>query len=89
MKGRPRLADHVRLRPDRGTGRIWLLSPERGLLLSPTAAAVVELCTGEHEAAAIVDRLAATWGGEPGEIERDVLALLADLEDRGLLREGR
>jgi pyrroloquinoline quinone biosynthesis protein D len=88
-RARPRLADHVRARADRATGRTWLLSPERGLLLSTSAASVVALCTGEREVADIAARLGAEHGVAPAVIERDVLDLLRALDDRGLLREGR
>ena len=88
-RARPRLAAHVRVRADRSTGRTWLLSPERGLLLNATAAAVVALCTGELEMEAIVERLAVTFGCGGDEIARDVRDLLCALYDRGLLRDGR
>ena len=53
---RPTLAAKARLRWDRQTSRYLLLYPERGLVLNPTAADVVQLCTGEHTVGAIVDR---------------------------------
>jgi coenzyme PQQ biosynthesis protein PqqD len=82
---RPRLRSKARLRLDRKTGRHLLLAPEKGLLLNPTATAILELCTGEHSVAAIVDRLAARHGAESARVEREVTAFLGTLVDRGLV----
>jgi coenzyme PQQ biosynthesis protein PqqD len=66
-----------------------LLYPEKGLVLNPTAADVVQLCTGEHTVGAIVERLAAKYAAEPrAAIERQVLEFLLAMADRGLVREG-
>ena len=84
---RPRLAAKARLRWDRQTSRYLLLYPERGLLLNPTAADVVQLCTGEHTVGAIVDRLAVKYAPQPREsVEREVLAFLGQMAERGLIR---
>ena len=55
---RPRLAAKARLRFDRKSSRYMLLYPERGLVLNPTAADVLERCTGERTVTSIVDELA-------------------------------
>jgi len=72
----PRLARKARLRTDRRTGETLLLYPEHGLVLSPSAAAILRLCDG-RSAAAIADELAAPLD--------DVLEFLATLGDRGLV----
>ena len=83
---RPRLAQKARLRFDRHSGRHLLVYPEKGLALNATAAAVVELCTGEHSVAEIVDALALRFADEPrARIEQDVRACLEQLARRGLL----
>ncbi len=82
----PRLARGVRTRPDPRDGVAVLLSPERGLRLSPTAAAVVALCDGARDVPAIAGALAARYAGaDRARIERDVRALLANLAARGLV----
>jgi pyrroloquinoline quinone biosynthesis protein D len=86
---RPRLAEKARLRYDRKEGRYLLLYPERGLLLNATAADVVQLCTGEHTVAAIVERLSEKYVQDRPTIEREVSVLLAALRERGLLREAK
>ena len=84
---RPRLAPKVRLRWDRKDERYMLLYPERGLVLNATAADVVQLCTGEHTVAAIVERLAEKYAPQPADaIEREVLTFLHAMVDRGLIR---
>lgn len=83
---RPRLAAKARLSFDRHENRHVILYPEKGLLLSATSAAIVELCDGERRVADIVDALDATHPeGARADIERDVVSFLTDLRQRGLL----
>ncbi len=82
---KPRFARGVRLRPDPRDGTPVLLSPERGLRLSATAAAVLGLCDGARDLDAIVSMLTIRYGADRGRIDRDVRALLADLAGRGLI----
>ena len=85
---RPIVAAKARLRWDRRTSRHLLLYPERGLILNPTAADVIQLCTGEHTVGTIVDRLAAKYAPQPRDtVEREVLAFLVRLAERGLIRD--
>jgi len=84
----PRLAAKARLRFD-GHGRQYvLLYPERGLALNATAAAILELCTGERSVAAIVERLHARHPrARPAAMLADVCAFLDDLRIRGVLAD--
>ncbi len=84
---RPRLAPKARLRFDRKTERYMLLYPEKGMVLNPTAADVLQLCTGEHTVASMVERLAATYGQDAGQVECEVLQFLGTMADRGLIQE--
>lgn len=87
VQSRPRLASKARLRFDRKSGRYMLLYPERGLVLNPTGADIVQLCTGEHTVGAIVERLAQKYAPQPREvIEREVMEFLTTLSDRGLVQ---
>lgn len=84
---RPRLAAKARLRYDRRGERYMLLWPERGMVLNPTAAEIVKLCTGEHTVTGIVERLAEKYTTAPREaLERQVLDFLAAMADRGLMQ---
>jgi PqqA peptide cyclase len=82
---KPRLSGKARVRPDPRDGQPVLLSPERGLRLNPTAAAIVALCDGTRELDAIVDELHARHGADRARVASDVLALLTDLHARALL----
>ena len=84
---RPKLAAKARLRYDRKAERHMLLYPERGLVLNATGTDVVQLCTGEHTVAAIVDQLAAKYGQDAPTVEREVMAFLTALTERGLVQE--
>jgi len=85
---RPIVAAKARLRWDARTSRHLLLYPERGLILNPTAADVIQLCTGEHTVGAIVDQLAEKYAPQPREtVEREVLSFLVNMADRGLIRD--
>lgn len=83
---RPKLAAKTKLRLDPKTGKHVLLYPEKGLLLNPTGAAILTLCTGEHTLAAIVETLAAQFQSEPARLEPEVLSFVQGLLDRGLLQ---
>jgi coenzyme PQQ biosynthesis protein PqqD len=89
-QARVRLAARVRLRFDRHSGKVVLLYPERGLELNETAARIAELCGEERRVADLVELVAARGAVAPrAVIERDVLAFLSALDDRGLLEVRR
>jgi pyrroloquinoline quinone biosynthesis protein E len=83
---RPKLARKARVRPDPRDGVPVLLSPERGLRLNESAAAVVALCDGTRTRDEIVASLAAAHPAAVRDrIATDVDALLGDLNARALL----
>jgi coenzyme PQQ biosynthesis protein PqqD len=73
---RPQLARKARLRTDRISGETLLLYPEHGLVLNPSAAAILRLCDG-RSVRDIAAELAAPLD--------DVLEFLTTLSDRGLV----
>jgi coenzyme PQQ biosynthesis protein PqqD len=83
---RPRLAAKARLRYDRKSSRYMLLYPERGLVLNPTAADVLQRCDGERTVGSIVEELARKYGHETPVVEREVMTFLETMADRGLLQ---
>jgi len=86
-ESRPRLAPKVRLRFDRKDERYMLLYPEKGLVLSPTAADIVRLCTGENTASTIIERLAEKYTTETRDaLERQVMEFLHAMAERGLMQ---
>jgi pyrroloquinoline quinone biosynthesis protein E len=83
---KPRLASKARLKADPRDGLTVLLSPERGLRLSETSAAIVELCDGSRDVGEIVSELCGRYpDADRGRIDRDVRELLAELTARGLI----
>jgi coenzyme PQQ biosynthesis protein PqqD len=81
----PKLAKKARLRFDRHEEQHVLLYPERGLVLSKTAAAIAERCDGTRSVDAIIGELSALYAAPRPDVERDVLSFLEDLAGRGLL----
>ena len=88
MSGPPRLAPKARLRWDRREGRYMVIFPERGLVLNPSAAAVLELCDGARSNDAIVAELAVARGSDVETVRRDVTAFLGEMRRRGLVVDG-
>ena len=84
-ESRPHLPRGVRLKRDEARGRWTLLAPERIFEVDDTAAAVLELCDGERDLAGIVAELAARYAAPPAVIEKDVVAMLADLKAKRVL----
>ena len=82
---KPRLPRGVKLRRDDVRQRWTLLAPERIFEVDATAAAVLELCDGERDLAAIVGELAARYNAPKDVIEKDVVAMLSDLEAKRVL----
>jgi pyrroloquinoline quinone biosynthesis protein D len=84
-QARPRLPRGVRLKHDEVRGRWTLLAPERIFEIDSTAATVLGLCDGERDLAAIVAELALRYNAPAGAIEKDVVAMLADLKAKKVL----
>jgi len=82
----PRLAPHMRLKQDMARGLWTIQAPERAFILDEIAHAIVARCDGKASLAAIVDGLCADFPGAPREtVERDVLSLLQDFADKGVI----
>jgi len=81
----PRLPRHVRLRFDETRGQWILLAPERVLMPDEIAIEVLQRCDGVASVAAIADALAAKYAAPRDEVGRDVVEMLQDLADKGLL----
>lgn len=81
----PRLARGIRLREDAARGRTVVLAPERLFIPDETALAVLALLDGISSAGAVIDSLAAQYDAPRAEIAADVLAMLEDLAERGVV----
>jgi pyrroloquinoline quinone biosynthesis protein D len=85
---RLKVARGARLRWDKIDEKHVLLSPERGLALSPTATEIVQLCDGTLTAAGIAEKCVERYGAVArAKIEADVRAMLRELMSRGLVVE--
>lgn len=83
---KPKLAPKAKLRLDPKTGKYILLYPEKGLLLNPTGAAILQLCDGERTLSAIIATLAVQFQSDTAVLEREVRGFVQGLLDRGLLQ---
>jgi len=82
----PRFAPGTRFRFDEVRSAWVVLAPERLFLPDENAVEVLKLVDGTRAAAAIVDDLATRFAAPREEIEGDVLDMLRELADRGVLR---
>lgn len=83
---KPKLASKTKLRLDRKTGKYILLYPEKGLLLNPTGAAILKLCTGERTLTEIITALVLEFQSDTDKVQAEVLFFVQGLLDRGLIQ---
>lgn len=81
----PCLARGARLREDAARGRTVVLAPERLFVPDETALAVLTLLDGSRSAGAVIDLLAARYDAPRAEIATDVLAMLEELAEKGVI----
>ena len=82
---RLRFPAHVKFRHDETRGRYVVLAPERLLLPDDNAVEILKLIDGERSVAAVIDDLARRFDAPRDVISGDVLAMLQDLADKGVL----
>jgi pyrroloquinoline quinone biosynthesis protein D len=80
------LSPHMKLRHDPARDNWVLLGPERILTPNEQAAGVLQLCDGKRTVAEIARVLAESYDAAPEAIETDIVALLQDLADSGVVR---
>jgi pyrroloquinoline quinone biosynthesis protein D len=83
---RLKLAPKTKLRLDPKTGKYILLYPEKGLLLNPTGAAILKLCTGEQTLSAIIATLVLEFQSDTEKVQAEVVTFVQGLLDRGLVQ---
>jgi pyrroloquinoline quinone biosynthesis protein D len=81
----PRLPKHARLRFDQARDRWIVLAPERVLVPDEIALAVLQACDGVSTVETICQGLAAQYQAPFEEVRRDVIELLQDLADKGIV----
>jgi pyrroloquinoline quinone biosynthesis protein D len=82
----PTLAAGVKFRFDTVRQAWIILAPERLFLPDEQAVAVLNLVDGARTLGAIIDDLAARFDAPRDVIAGDVVAMLRDLADKGVLR---
>jgi pyrroloquinoline quinone biosynthesis protein D len=75
----------VKLREDAARGRWVVLAPERMFVPDETAIEVLRLLDGARSVDAVVDALAARFAAPRQEIAADVLEMLRDLVEKGVV----
>ena len=80
------LPRHIKLRHDAGRG-VWLiLAPERVFSPDPIAVEVLKLADGHRTVGDIANQLAADYQAPREVILGDIIAMLQDLADKGVVR---
>lgn len=87
VETRPSLPRHIKLRHDAGRGRWIILAPERVFNPDDTAVAVLRLCDGQRTVEDIAKALSAEYQAPLDIIRSDILAMLQDLADKGVVKE--
>lgn len=83
---RPFMPPHIKLRHDAGRGRWIILAPERLFDPDEVAVEVLKLCDGQRTVADIADQLAKEYNAPANEITADVIEMLQDLADKGVVK---
>lgn len=80
------LPRHIKLRHDASRG-VWLiLAPERVFTPDPIAVEVLKLCDGTRSVGDIASRLAAEYQAPREVIAADIIVMLQDLADKGVVK---
>jgi pyrroloquinoline quinone biosynthesis protein D len=81
----PYLPRGVRLKFDKPRDQWVLLAPERMFVLDEIALEIVKCCDGEATVATIVDDLSTRFEAPRDAVAKDVLVLLQDFADKGVM----
>ena len=81
----PRLPRHVKFRFDEARQQWLLLAPERVLMPDEIAVEIIKLCDGVASVGAISDALAAKFEAPRDQVGSDVITMLQDLADKGVI----
>ena len=83
---RPAMPAYIKLRHDAGRGRWLILAPERVFDPDEIAVEVLKLCDGQRTVADIAGTLAKEYNAPIDEIRADIIAMLQDLADKGVVK---
>jgi pyrroloquinoline quinone biosynthesis protein D len=83
---RPTMPPYIKLRHDEGRGRWLILAPERVFDPDDVAVEVLKLCDGSRTVGDIAGTLAKEYNAPEDEIQADIVAMLQDLADKGVVK---
>lgn len=76
---------HIKLRHDPGRGRWIILAPERVFNPDEIAVVVLQRLDGQRSVSEIADALSQEYEAPLEEVTNDIIAMLQDLTDKGVL----
>jgi pyrroloquinoline quinone biosynthesis protein D len=82
----PAMPTYIKLRHDPGRNRWIILAPERLFDPDEIAVEVLKLCDGARTVGEIADKLAKEYNAPREDIEADIIAMLQDLADKGVVK---
>ena len=86
VASKPVMPPHIKMRHDAGRNRWIILAPERLFDPDEIAVEVLKLCDGARTVGDIVGQLSKDYNAPPEEIEADIVAMLQDLSDKGVVK---
>jgi len=85
----PRLKPGVRLQFNQPRGQWVVQAPERVLMPDDIALAVLKRCDGETSVESIAAVLAEEYNAPRAAVEGDIVEMLQDLADKGIIADAR
>ncbi len=82
----PSMPTYIKLRHDAGRGKWLILAPERIFEPDDIAVEVLKLCDGQRSVADIAETLAKEYNAPKEEVLNDIVAMLQDLTDKGVVK---
>lgn len=83
----PKLGPGVRLREDKARGQWSLMAPERMYILDDIGLVIVQAMDGETSIGAMADDFAERFGAPRNEVLADVIDMLQNFADKGVVSE--
>ena len=83
---KPALPRHIKLRHDTARNAWTILAPERIFTPDAIAVAVLKLCDATHSVEDIAQELSRTYNAPRDRILADVISMLQDLADKGVVK---
>jgi pyrroloquinoline quinone biosynthesis protein D len=86
VASKPVMPPYIKMRHDAGRNRWLILAPERLFDPDEIAVEVLKLCDGARTVGDIADILAKEYNAPREDIEADIIAMLQDLGDKGVVK---